>query len=172
MSEREAMKTAEEFAKQIDAMTMTYDLHWQNIKPLIEARDAEIRAEYGEKVEKLREALEAGELSDGYHTHKELYEYRRVYNALLFNEWAKQGLYDVHKSKWHSDGELCFGGGWFIVVAQLPAGQISNHYKLEHWDDFQIPDVVLPNDYDGHTPAIALERASAALSREPQEEKQ
>ena len=43
--------------------------------------------------------------SDGYHTFKELYEFRKVYNAVLFNEWAKQGKYNVHKSL--SD---CFGG--------------------------------------------------------------
>jgi len=31
-------------------------------------------------------------------------------------------------------GEYCFGGGWFLVVAVLPTGQISNHYELKHWD--------------------------------------
>lgn len=28
--------------------------------------------------------------SDGYHTFKELYKFRLLYNAALFNEWAKQ----------------------------------------------------------------------------------
>jgi len=51
--------------------------------------------------------------SDGYHTFKELYEFRKVYNAALFNEWAKEGKYNVHKSMKHHDGELCFGGFWF-----------------------------------------------------------
>ena len=80
-----------------------------------------------------RVALEArkvtGDTSDGYHTFNELYDYRRVYNAALFNEWASQGKYDVHKSWKHSDGKDCFGGGWFIVVAELPTGQASNHYE-------------------------------------------
>ena len=57
--------------------------------------------------------LDMGEVSDGYHTFNELYEYRLLYNAAFFNELAKQNLYDVHKSKKHSDGEDCFGGGWF-----------------------------------------------------------
>lgn len=96
--------------------------------------------------------------SDGFHTFRELYEYRMVYNALLFNEWAKAGVNDVHKSRKHSDGEPCFGGGWFIVVAELPNGQASNHYRDEHWDLFDIPERELPNTYDGHTPQIALER--------------
>lgn len=75
--------------------------------------------------------------SDGYHTFKELYEFRKVYNAALFNEWVRQGQYSVHKSKRHATGELCFGGGWFIVVATLPGGDISNHYEMADWDLFQ-----------------------------------
>lgn len=105
-----------------------------------------------------------GDISDGHHTFSELYTYRRLYNAALFNEWAKQGLYDVHKSWMHHDGEPCFGGGWFIVVAQLPTGQISNHYKSAHWNDFDIPEKEMANFYDGHTPAWAAERLQSFLA--------
>ena len=97
--------------------------------------------------------------SDGYHTFKELYEFRKLYNALLFNEWYKAGKFDVHKSWRHYDGEACFGGGWFIVVAQLPTGQVSNHYKAEDWFLFQIPDAPTARyPYDGHTAADTLTR--------------
>ena len=99
-----------------------------------------------------------GDTSDGYHTFNELYAYREVYNALLFNEWARLGLYDVHKSWRHSDGELCFGGGWFIVVAQTPEGQVSNHYKTDTWALFNVPERERGAEYDGHTPQVALER--------------
>jgi hypothetical protein len=99
-----------------------------------------------------------GDTSDGYHTFNELYDYRRVYNAALFNEWASQGKYDVHKSWKHSDGEDCFGGGWFIVVAELPTGQVSNHYEGQYWDNFVIPSRNIANKYDGHTPKQALSR--------------
>ena len=75
--------------------------------------------------------------SDGYHTFKELYEFRLLYNAGMFNELAKDKQYNVHKSKKHSDGEECFGGGWFVVQATLPTGQISNHYELKDWDLFK-----------------------------------
>jgi len=109
-----------------------------------------------------RVALEArkvtGDTSDGYHTFNELYDYRRVYNAALFNEWASQGKYDVHKSWKHSDGKDCFGGGWFIVVAELPTGQVSNHYEAQYWDSFVIPSKDTANEYDGHTPKQALSR--------------
>ena len=39
---------------------------------------------------------ETERVSDGYHTFSELYEFRKMYNALLFNEWYKQGKYQVH----------------------------------------------------------------------------
>ena len=91
--------------------------------------------------------------SDGYHTFKELYEYRLLYNAGMFNELHRRGL-RVIKSVRHSDGEECFGGGWFIVQAVLPdIGQISNHYELKDWDLFQIPEKEVADKWDGHTPS-------------------
>jgi hypothetical protein len=102
---------------------------------------------------------DSGKISDGYHTFDELYEIRKIYNAALFNEWAKQGLYEVHKSAKHYDGENAFGGFWFIVVAMLPTGQISNHYKLEDWNLFNIPSypkALYP--FDNHTQKDVVER--------------
>jgi hypothetical protein len=114
-----------------------------------------------------------GGYSDGYHTFDELYEFRKVYNAALFNEWAENSngsmgsdldtlikpKYDVHKSWKHHDGELCFGGGWFIVVAELPTGQISNHYEAKDWDLFKIPETEKAKyEFDGHTASDVLER--------------
>lgn len=87
------------------------------------------------------------QVSDGYHTFAELYEYRMLYNALAANAMPDKAM----KCWRHSDGELCFGGGWFVVVLTLPTGQVTNHYvpAVEHTD--------LP-PYDGHTPAKAAER--------------
>lgn len=108
-----------------------------------------------------------GKISDGYHTFDELYEYRMIYHACLVNEWAKQGLHDVHKSWKHSDGESCFGGGWFIVVATLPTGQISNHYAEENWHLFQVEERELPVEYDGHTPKQSLDRLRLFIVADP-----
>lgn len=113
-----------------------------------------------------------GKISDGYHTFDELYDYRMIYNAALFNEWAhtlspmngygnslfRFTKFNIHKSTRHSDGGLCFGGGWFIVMAELPTGQISNHYPMKYWDLFKIPIVERANVWDGHTPQQAFER--------------
>ena len=99
--------------------------------------------------------------SDGYHTFKELYEYRKLYNAAFFNELAKKKVdnpYNVHKSKRHNDGEKCFGGGWCIVMANLPTGQISNHYKRKDWDIFKIQEKEVADKWDGHTPKEAAKR--------------
>lgn len=100
-----------------------------------------------------------GEISDGYHTFNELYEFRKVFNAALFNAWAVMDIYNVHKSIRHNDGELCFGGGWFIVVAILPTGQISNHYEIADWDLFDIDEEEKARyPFDGHTAKDVLER--------------
>ncbi len=108
------------------------------------------------------EGFDVGEVSDGYHTFNELYEFRKVYNAALFNEWAKVGKYDVHKSYRHHDGEECFGGGWFIVVAALPEGQISNHYEAKDWELFDVPEFDKALfEFDGHTSEDVLHRLKA-----------
>lgn len=99
-----------------------------------------------------------GSISDGYHTFDELYDYRKAYNALVFNEWAKQGINQVVKSTKHSDGKECFDGGWFIVSAMTPHGQVSNHYEMKDWDLFQCEEVELGPVWDGHAPQDALER--------------
>lgn len=104
-------------------------------------------------------------ISDGWHTFDELYEFRKLYNAALFNEWAKNGLYNVHKSVRHYDGEYCFNDSqWFIVVAILPSGQISNHYKRDDWNLFNIPAkdrALFP--WDGHTAKDVAERLAKFL---------
>ena len=98
------------------------------------------------------------DVSDGFHTIDELYEFRKTYNAVLFNEWASQGQYSVHKSERHGDGERCFGGGHFIVMANLPSGQISNHYELKDWELFKCEEREKADIWDGHSSADVLER--------------
>ena len=100
---------------------------------------------------------------DEYHTMDELYEYRMLYNALAANAMPDRAV----KSWRHSDGELCFGGGWFVVYLNLPTGQVSNHYKAEHWELFRIPEAPSAPEYDGHTPAIAADRLRATLGADP-----
>lgn len=111
--------------------------------------------------------------SDGYHTFDELYEFRMLYNASLFNLMAYMA--DEYgpsannprpvKSKRHSDGEPCFGGGWFVVVVELATGQISNHYEMKDWYLFQIDEVEKAPQWDGHTPQDVAKRLRKYLER-------
>ena len=96
------------------------------------------------------------QVSDGYHTFEELYKFRLLYNAAFFNCLPRN--IEVLKSKYHNDGKACFGGGWFIVQAELPTGQISNHYEMKYWDLFKIPEYEKANLWDGHTPQDVIER--------------
>lgn len=105
-----------------------------------------------------------GEVSDGYHTFNELYRYRMLYNAAFFNLLARNGQVEVCKSRRHSDGEKCFGSDdWFIVMAILPTGQVSNHYKSKYWDLFDVPERETAFEYDGHTPNEAADRLEKYL---------
>lgn len=91
----------------------------------------------------------------------ELYHYRMLYNAAFFNSLGES--YEVHKSYRHADGELCFGGGWFIVMANLPTGQVSNHYRVEEWNLFNIPERWKADEWDGHTPVEAATDYTGSL---------
>lgn len=115
-------------------------------------------------------------ISDGYHTFKELYDFRASLQAALFNEWAKtnhlppnhqEPRYDVHKSMRHHDGIKCFDGSWFIVSAILPTGQISNHYPMELWDLFQIPEhKKCKHAWDGHIASDVLWRINSLYKKD------
>lgn len=108
----------------------------------------------------------AGQASDTYHSLDDLYRHRLLLTAALFNSWHagdSSNWLQPHKSWRHSDGEPCFGGGWFIVVAQLPTGQISYHYPAKDWDLFRITDRLIPADFDGHTADDVVDRLDAYL---------
>lgn len=107
---------------------------------------------------KVKEYPDMEHVSDGYHTFQELYEYRKLYNAAFFNTLYTLGIIKVHKSKRHSTGEECFGRGWFVVMADLPTGQIYNHYEMKDWDLFKVPVQEKADKWDGHTPQQAAER--------------
>ena len=100
------------------------------LKYINEKNNMNFSIKQGDKT--VNSAKSVGELSDGYHTFNELYDFRREYNAALVNT----GVWKAHKSHRHHDGELCFGGGWFVVMIDTPFGQISNHYENEYWNEF------------------------------------
>jgi hypothetical protein len=110
------------------------------------------------------------EVSDGYHTFGEMYEFRKLYNAALFNAWHREAAeagthgFRVHKSLRHHDGKAPFGDpNWFIVMATLPTGQISNHYHVDDFDLFDVPCREVAQEWDGHTAADVADRLNRFL---------
>lgn len=88
-----------------------------------------------------------GDVSDGYHTFNALY-YQRM---ILFATLVKQNKDKAWKSRRHSDGEPCFGGGWFIVGIDTPQGSYTYHYEDKYFDLFDCVELSKGKEWDGHT---------------------
>lgn len=88
-----------------------------------------------------------GELSDGYHSFNDLYHQRCVLFATICNTFKELAW----KSRKYSDGELCFGGGWFIVGIDTPQGQYTYRYEDKDWDLFNVKELEVGKEWDGHT---------------------
>lgn len=97
--------------------------------------------------------LVTGDTSDGYHTFNELYHHR----AVLFSVIVKAFPDQAWKSRKHHDGSMY--DGMFIVGIETPNGQASYHYDINpYWDMFQCKELEYAPEWDGHTPAQAIER--------------
>lgn len=106
--------------------------------------------------------------ADKHHTMAELYDYRMVYNAFTARHFSEYGK--AVKSWKHYDGEVPFGepfGTWFIVGVLTPEGWVTNHYKGEFWDLFDIEEHPRGPKWDGHTPAEGLARLRNMLENPP-----
>ena len=87
-----------------------------------------------------------GEFSDGYHTFNGLYKQRMILFAVLVKTYKDRAW----KSWRHEDGENCFGGGWFIVGIDTPAGTYTYHYEAKDWDMFDCQILYRAKHWDGH----------------------
>ena len=148
------MKTIEESMKTIEERAKEYALKVCPYSPYFEATVG-IYVNIATEQKSIDDELcKSGEASDGYHTFNELYDFRREYNAALVNS----GVWKAHKSYRHHDGELCFGGGWFIVMIETPFGQISNHYENKYWNEFHCEEKEFADEWDGHTEKDVIAR--------------
>ncbi len=121
------------------------------------------------------------QVSDGYHTMKEVYQHRMVLFAALlranFAKWSGHlaGGIDpaeyAWKSKHHSDCELgetkesflshkcsMFDGMFVCGIGTEPGKQITYHLPLDMFDDLKVWELIKAPEYDGHTAADVLER--------------
>ena len=88
-----------------------------------------------------------GDLSDGFHTFNGLYYQRMILFAALVRAYKDRAW----KSYRHEDGELCFGGGWFIVGIDTPEGSYTYHYENKDFDRFDCVELPCGKHWDGHT---------------------
>lgn len=97
--------------------------------------------------------LVTGDTSDGYHTFNGLYHHR----AVLFSVIVKAFQEKAWKARLHHDGTMY--DGMFIVGIDTPYGQASYHYDIDpYWDMFECRELERAPEWDGHTPAQAIER--------------
>lgn len=101
-------------------------------------------------------------VSDGYHTFRELYEHRiSLFIALTYVMGnGYQGQTKIWRSRLHSDGSSL--EGWFVMGIGFLAGrQITYHLPMDRWDevDFRNMETLerAPN-FDGHSSADVLVR--------------
>ena len=107
--------------------------------------DTEIRRR--EAICKAAGVSEIDDLSDGFHTFRQLY-YQRM---MLFATIVRQNKDKAWKSLRHEDGELCFGGGWFIVGIDTPEGSYTYHYEDSYFSLFDCEELERGKHWDGHT---------------------
>ena len=94
-----------------------------------------------------------GETSDGYHTFNELYHHRAVLFSVIVAAFPEKAW----KAKKHRDSTMY--DGMFIVGIETPDGQATYHYDISpYWDMFRCKEIKFAPEWDGHTPAQAIER--------------
>jgi hypothetical protein len=101
------------------------------------------------------------EVSDGYHTFRDLYDHRRALTAALMRLattiWG--GGLPVWRSKEHHPEDGPMFEGSFIVGIKLPTGMVTYHYNLEDWDDFsEVPVLPHAEKWDGAGPDETVAR--------------
>ena len=88
-----------------------------------------------------------GKFSDGYHTFNDLYFQRCILFAQIVNDHKSRAW----KTRFHEDGEPCFGGGWFLVTIDTPNGAYGYHYEDKYWDFFECEELPKAKHWDGYT---------------------
>ena len=102
----------------------------------------------------------AGEVSDGYHTFNELYHHRAILFAVICHCFPDLAW----KSRRHAVDDEPMYDGMFIVGINTPRGQATYHYDLEpYWELFDVKELPEAPEWDGHTPAMAIERIRSLI---------
>jgi hypothetical protein len=98
------------------------------------------------------------DISDGFHTFKELYEHRVALFLALMASNPDMSWF----SRYHDDGKFPFDDPeWVIAGMNLPTGQITYHLPASCWNllwDSGATCLYSAYPWDGHTPNDVVER--------------
>jgi len=105
---------------------------------------------------------------DCYHTFDELYDHRITLFITLcsfittrYEQDHFMEMYEVWRSKRHSDGELSFGTGtqYVLGIGKEKGEQITYHIPIERWNETDFAETLdKAPEFDGHTSDDVLER--------------
>lgn len=90
--------------------------------------------------------INAGDISDGYHTFDELYHHRMMLFAVICNTYKDKAW----KSWKHGDGTMY--EDYYIVGITTPEGDYSYHCHRHSWDLFDVKELEFAPKWDGHKP--------------------
>lgn len=85
------------------------------------------------------------DISDGYHSFKQLYFQRMMLFSVICNIFKDSAW----KSKLHED-ETMFDD-YFIVGITTPEGDYTYHCELKYWNNFNVKELKNAPKWDGHT---------------------
>lgn len=133
------------------------DVHdWNDFDDEIVSLESAIECNVGQQFEsqpwwhRLADLIEPPEItedtSEGYHTFAQLYYQRMMLFAVLVQEHIDRAW----KTRRHEDGELCFGGGWFLVAIDTPVGTYGYHYEEKYWYMFGCDELPKAKPWDGY----------------------
>lgn len=133
--------------------------------------DADAKMEIADALNALTDVLRSLDrnienVSDGYHTFRELYDHRielflalARMHSLCDPARVVPDLHDTWRAELHSDGSRF--DGWFIMgIGTRPGRQITYHLPMSRWADADFVDYSLDRapTFDGHTSADVLAR--------------
>lgn len=114
--------------------------------------------------------IDTDDISDGFHTFGELYEFRCALTNALFKQLFFKAyelsrnnefgpfINPIWKSRLHSDGSM-FPGFFIVGYSFIPGKMITFHYPESAWNLFDCAQILeKAPEWDGHTSADVLER--------------
>lgn len=108
------------------------------------------------------------ELSDGYHTFKQLYDQRALLLAVLMStDYNGENIFHCWKSLKHNDPNFPMYEDMFIVGGTLPHvynGDFTFHIDIGWWYKFKVEILDKAPEYDGHSVEDVMDRICEYLS--------